>query len=344
VYVPVRRRPLRLLLSWWALSGAFGSACRAANPRFEPVAGVKVGDAGAGPNAPDLGPNAPLEDGAPSRPPLDAAMVADSVHLDDVSTRIEVATPSADAAPATTDAATATTDAGTPPKDAATSTTDAALAAGLLAHWGFDQSPAGGSTTLVDPFGNTASLKGPITWSDDHPPSFNAGQSLAFNGGTSYVVLTLAPSQRPTSTGPLSVALWFKGTDPGPDTRTLIALYNQSRAPDVGLQLGVGATKIEGWPFGRSYRPLSMTTPTPRNVWHHVAYTFDNGTHLLYVDGLESSRSTWAGKAGVLDTVRLGTYDETSEPAFYLGLLSDVRLYDHPLGAAEVRALAGLPP
>jgi hypothetical protein len=275
---------------------------------------------------------------------LDAEMVADSAHPDDVSTKSEAATPGADAATATTDTASATTDAGTTTTDAAIPTTDAATAGGLLARWAFDQSPAGGSTTLVDAFGNTASLKGPISWSNEHPPSFNAGQSLAFNGGTSYVVLNLAPSQRPTSTGPLSVAFWFNGTDPGPDTRTLIALYNQSRAPDVGLQLGVGATKIEGWPFGRSYRPLSMTTATPRNAWHHVAYTFDNGTHLLYVDGLESSRSTWAGKAGVLDTVRLGTYDETSEPAFYQGLLSDVRLYDRPLGAAEIRALAGLPP
>jgi hypothetical protein len=277
-------------------------------------------------------------------PALDAEIVADSAHPDDVSPKIDVVTPGADAATPTADAATPTTDAATPTTDAATPPTDAATAVGLLAGWAFDQPPAMGSTTLVDSFGNTASLKGSITWANDHPPSFSAGQSLLFNGAASYVVLTLAASQRPTSTAPKTVALWFKGTDPGPETRTLIALSNQSGASDVGLELGVGATKIEGWPFGRSFRPLSMTTPTPRNVWHHVAYTFDGGTHLLYVDGLECSRSTWAAKAGVLDTVKLGTSDDASVPAFFQGLLCDVRIYGRPLGAAEIRALAGLPP
>jgi hypothetical protein len=342
VYVPVRPQRLLALVSLWALAGASGTACTAANPDFAPATGVKAGEAGAEPNAPDLG----------------SEMVVDSAPPDDVNTKIDAVTPGADAATPTTDAAAPTMDATTPTMDAAaptmdattpttdgaTPTMDAPTAAGLLAGWAFNQPPAMGSTTLVDSFGNTASLKGSITWANDHPPSVGAGQSLLFNGAASYVVLTLAASQRPTSTAPKTVALWFKGTDPGPDTRTLIALSNQNKASDVGLELGVGATKIEGWPFGRSYRPLSMTTPTPRNVWHHVAYTFDGGTHLLYVDGLECARSTWAAKAGVLDTVKLGTSDDASVPAFFQGLLCDVRIYGRPLGAAEIRGLAGLPP
>lgn len=338
--MPGRPRLVRLFLALCAaLSGASGGACTAPNPGFMRDVAANVRDASSEPSGTDLGAGGSGAGGSTPGPGLDAEILADSAAPD--------AAPRPDATPdAVTDAAPDKTET-TPDAvtDAAPDTTETALAAGLLAHWAFDQPPAAGSTSLADSFGNTATLRGPISWPADHPRGVNAGLSLAFNGGNCYVDLALAPSQRPTSTGAKSVALWFKGTDPGPDTRTLIALFNQSKVFDVGLQLGVGATKIQGWAFGRASRPLSSTTATPRNAWHHVVYTYGGGTHVLYVDGVESSRSTvWIAKDGVLDVVKLGTWDESSEPSYFQGLMSDVRIYDHPLGTTEIRSLAGLPP
>lgn len=243
----------------------------------------------------------------------------------------------------TTDTAVATSDAPPASTDAATATPDSASTAELLAAWAFDQPPAAGST-LVDRFGNTAALRGAMTWADDRPPGVTTGQSLSFLGGNGHVDVTFAPSQQPTSTGPKTVAFWFKSTDSGTTLHTLIALYNQNKQADVGLQLGIGATKIEGWPYGRSFRNLSITTPTPRD-WHHIAYTFAAGTHLLYVDGVErDSSTTWVPKPGNLDVVKLGTWDETGSPSFYVGLIRDLRIYSDALGIAEIRSLAGLSP
>ena len=337
VYVPGRPRRDRLLLFLCALVGASGSACTAPNLAFEPGADTRAPDAGIGPSSADLRADQPRDGGpVPELPVADAQVLADAA-APDVGPATDVALPA-------TDVALPATDVALPATDVALPATDTPRAA-LLAHWALDQPPPAGSTSLIDPFGNTASLKGPITWPADYPPGTTPGRSLALNGGTSYVDVTLARSQQPTSTGAKTVALWFKGTDPTTTLRTMIALYNQGQQADVGLQLGVGETKIEGWPFGRSFRYLSTVIATPKGVWHHVAYTSSEGRHVLYIDGVETdSSTTWTVKPGVLDVMKLGTWNETRETAFFQGLMRDVRLYSEALSPAQVRSLAGLSP
>lgn len=191
--------------------------------------------------------------------------------------------------------------------------------------------------------GNAAVLRGSTTWDDDRP-SNATGPSLYFPGGGGYVAVTMALGRQLASTGPKTIAFWCKSTDPDTPTRTLIAMYNQNKATSVGLQIGIGETKIEAWPYGLTFRNLSHTTPTPRS-WHHVVYTFTAGMHTLYVDGDDVARSTtWAPRAGTLDVIRLGTTDETATPGnFYLGYLRDLRIYEQALSPAEIRALAGVP-
>jgi hypothetical protein len=89
-----------------------------------------------------------------------------------------------------------------------------------------------------------------------------------------------------------------------------------------------------------------MQVTTSRNEWHHVVLTSEAGLYLLYVDGVERARSTTWGdnaKAGILDVVKLGTYDQLIETSFYNGLLSDLHIYGRTLSPADIRTLAGLP-
>ena len=74
--------------------------------------------------------------------------------------------------------------------------------------------------------------------------------------------------------------------------------------------------------------------------WRHVAAVRDAEALRLYVDGVAVAASCASG-APELDvttgrplTIGFGAND------FFRGRLGDLRLYDHPLGAPEVAALA----
>jgi hypothetical protein len=319
-------------LSHWRLFGpaallwALGGACIGANPAF--VQGTEDASvAEAGPGAPDTDVGASPDRGAPL---VDAGG----------GTPVDLATelPRLDLSPS---------DAMTPgpfvdaPLDAP-SDAPSPVTQGLLARFAFDQAPPGG-TTLSDGLGNSAELEGTVTFADDRPPTASAGRSLAFDGTTTFADVTLAPASQPSSTGAKSVAMWIKATGPGGAKHTIIAMFNRSKAADVGLQIGFGAADVAAWRYGRSFNHMQVTVS--RDEWHHVVLTSEVGLYLLYIDGVERARSTtWydAAKAGILDAVKLGTYDQLIEPSFYKGLLSDLRIYGRTLSPAEIRTLAGL--
>jgi hypothetical protein len=210
---------------------------------------------------------------------------------------------------------------------------------GLVAIWPFDQQPAG--TVITDRFNNSATLHGTITWVNDVPFATGVERSIHFDGTSAYLDLAIAANLRPTSEGPKTLALWFKSTSTTPTERTMIALFNSAQRLDVGIQLGFNGARLAAWRYGRNADEiLGATVPAG---WHHAAYTYASGVHLLYLDGVQTAMTV--GKdpvAGTLDAAKLGTYDQNSEPTKYQGMMSDVRVYNRALTAAEVRSLAGL--
>ena len=69
--------------------------------------------------------------------------------------------------------------------------------------------------------------------------------------------------------------------------------------------------------------------------WHHFALTYDGTGGNWYLDGEEVG--TDAGELGTLDQVRIGA--KLSESKYFPGLVDDVRIYDKPLIATEVKSL-----
>ena len=84
--------------------------------------------------------------------------------------------------------------------------------------------------------------------------------------------------------------------------------------------------------------PWLVCTAIPSaNVWHHLAYTYDGTTHILYIDGVEQATSTSVGQTGTVTSVQIGAASNYSE--YFNGRIDEVRIYNTALTAAQISAL-----
>ncbi|UCF17955.1 MAG: LamG domain-containing protein, partial [Phycisphaerales bacterium] len=141
-----------------------------------------------------------------------------------------------------------------------------------------------------------------------------------------------------------------------PPQGTIVFWINPAMAKSKERILGAGGD-YEVWLRGNGelknelFDGGSSTTGTGAGVltadeWHHVAMTYDSATEdvQIYYDG----ELMVAGKAEVPSTptettLVMGHRAGASGGEHYGGLLDDLRIYDHVLSAAEVKALASPP-
>jgi hypothetical protein len=234
----------------------------------------------------------------------------------------------------------------------------------LVGHWTFDNSAnPWAETSGYQPAGTHDGVPigaaGATVWSAEGHAGGLTGGSLDLTAGNCALrimntCLNLDAGYQPTFDDALlygmTIAFWAKGF---PDTWVPWVSKN---GESVGYQVRrAGSENFATFTLrGSSGDPdpwsTSITVNSSGNSWHHYATVWDglNGTRQLYVDGVLS----------ISITVDYGPYS----PASYLYLafgardwdggtggnfyawtkckLDDVRIYDAPLGAAEVQALA----
>lgn len=83
--------------------------------------------------------------------------------------------------------------------------------------------------------------------------------------------------------------------------------------------------------------------PAFDSTWHHVAFTFDNGTLTLFVDGVEDLAPTKSTDAAIttihpsVADVMFGTYLNNNVPDGFVSCnVSDIRMYDQALSPANM--------
>jgi hypothetical protein len=166
------------------------------------------------------------------------------------------------------------------------------------------------------------------------------GQAFSLNGGTQYVAIADGPALRPAS---LTIEGWFNfGATDG-----ILSLVNKTYGSG-GLN-----SYIFWYQSGALYGAL--TTPagasayleyvwTPGlGTWHHIAYTFDDGTHTqaLYLDGVEVASSVVSGSI-VYDAhpVLIGEEIEYERLVYpFTGQIDEVSFYNRALALNEVAAI-----
>jgi hypothetical protein len=223
-------------------------------------------------------------------------------------------------------------------------TIDPRPTAGLSAYWAFNGPPPNGNT-FTDKAGSVATLTS-ITWTvvNDHAPGQPDGSRAAvFDGTKGYISVAMTPMPLPASSK--TIALWIRNASTGTGITDLVSIYDSRLIMNNGVQVGLTGTKVAAWRFGANPE-LTAPTNLTAATWHHAAYTYDKGLHILYQDGLEVARKANATIAGDrTDRVFIGTYVENGQPPaeLFRGALSDVRIYDHALSAVEVMTLAHPP-
>lgn len=205
----------------------------------------------------------------------------------------------------------------------------------LVGYWKFDE---GVGTILHDSSSRRydASVFKTISWAAGaaNLPKLKFPDATAITLGGGYAIATageILPSLSHTQT--ISVWINLKSTM-GPD-QTMVSLYNGQAGQS--LALGLHASQISAWASGP--RPLVAVAPPGTASWHHLAYTYDGTSHILYIDGAQAGTpQIMAPDSAPITQVLIGAFGAGGSA--YQGMLDDLRVYAVALTAAQVARLA----
>jgi prepilin-type N-terminal cleavage/methylation domain-containing protein len=183
------------------------------------------------------------------------------------------------------------------------------------ARWEFDEC-SGASASDSSGNGNTGTLVGTVAWSTNTPSG--KGCALSLNGG-GYVTIPYIEAIGPSFT----YSLWFNYAG----SASLSILSSRDTL------LRVSGTEIAWWP-NVNQSLVTVSRNVSLNAWHHVVINQDGASYSIYFDGsLAASGSATAGANSDVSNY-IGSYNGAT---FFNGLIDNVRLYERPLTAMEVR-------
>ncbi len=218
-----------------------------------------------------------------------------------------------------------------------------ALYANLRAWWRFDET----SGTVADDTTGRAQ-DGAVTGATWAPGI--SGNSLSFNGVDNGVLMGAAPSV--LGTGDFTVFAWVK-VAPGSSGGAVI---HQREAGTTGYQgeyvLNVNANgTVNFFVYGTSAYQFNLTTTATVNdgAWHLVSGVRSGATGSVYLDGVSAATGSGTVQSLGSHAVSVG-YDNRDSNKRFNGWLDDIRVYERPLSAAELKGIhdalapAPLPP
>jgi len=219
----------------------------------------------------------------------------------------------------------------------------------LVGHWMFDE---GLGTTTVDSSGNNydGTFTGDVQWSNDGV----YGTCLQFSGGVgirSYVE-AVNSGEIEFGNADISISVWIKTT--ATKEMTILTNVRNSGHHSIDMEqtptLGVNRDDVH---IGKvSYDNVFVTSidslaTVNDGEWHHVALVQSHsfaGTEgwTLYIDGNPDAKKSLDNDPDA-GGQRLRIGGGVSHPSFsnsFIGLIDDIRIYNHVLSEAEVMSLA----
>ncbi|MHC4435103.1 MAG: LamG domain-containing protein, partial [Planctomycetota bacterium] len=201
---------------------------------------------------------------------------------------------------------------------------------GLIAYWPLDEE---NGITTQDATGNghTGTLSGGVSFTSG---VFNNGVEFDGNDGT----ITFGNIDYQFSDS-LTVALWtrFSGTDTYYQAIIHKAPYCYPfsiRRYDTRLRLAIRTDNGMGY--------LLSTARLPRDTWHHVATTYQDGSLSLYIDGqLDSELAVSGSLLESPENTTMGNNEAANIP--FNGGLDEVYIYNRALNASEIQSLMSGP-
>jgi hypothetical protein len=217
-----------------------------------------------------------------------------------------------------------------------------------LLHWAFDEG-SGASVLDTSGAGRDGILVGAPIWQTNGV----LGGALSFGGAGDYVRQSSGTNFL-NGLKEFSLSFWINSAttnnDQGifsaadSDTNTTLALYTKTQASS-GLSTNVIEATI---PTTAGMVRYISSSGVLTNGWQHLVLTWSNGlAPALFINGqLDQPFSYFVTLSGVL--TNCGQFNvgkgPVGGPGSWNGMMDDVRVFSRALSAAEIRALAALPP
>jgi hypothetical protein len=159
------------------------------------------------------------------------------------------------------------------------------------------------------------------------------GGNLIFDGTNDYVTTTIT---RGSLGNTMSIEAYFKYT--GADSRTYSAIIGGYESSGSGTEFFLGKNTGNTY-FGiqdGNYRPDFVTTNYVFDGnFHHIVYTYNNGTGTLFIDGIQRGQNSFT-KCNDSEILYIGNEIESSG-YYWPGSIPVVRFYNKVLSAMEVQ-------
>lgn len=154
-----------------------------------------------------------------------------------------------------------------------------------------------------------------------------AGYALSFDGDNEYA--TAGDAGFGPVGGPQTLEMWINYTTAS-GTQDFLVLRTDFES---GVQVGIHDGALAAWRVYADRVLVQAPTIPAAGSWHHVAYTYDGTTHLLYLDGAEVDAQTVAADDRTPTSAWLGTDGSGN---LFKGQLDEVRVWALTRTAAQV--------
>lgn len=174
-----------------------------------------------------------------------------------------------------------------------------------------------------------------------------SGQGISLSGDSSF--LSVPYNSNLEVPDQVSIAVWYQHEEQN-NQSAFFPLVEQST-----FEFG-GHSRYGIWLQGNSYwgciepddcgnaqlcqRCTSQDVNLEIGRWHHLAFTYDNVTLRLYVDGEEIDETSFNSPTGIstrMDALTIGVDVFDVNPSFLSGRLDDIRIYSRALSGNEIQ-------
>jgi hypothetical protein len=226
------------------------------------------------------------------------------------------------------------------------------LGSGLVGYWSFNSSDlavnSSNAVTAYDRSGNK-NHSDPSTGATAPPRRLGKlGQALDFNGNNSHINVT--PTTGLHNMAAVSASFWLYSRDTPDTAELIIKAFSESQSDGWNLiDCGCGTNNIAfkvGYEGASDLVATTNAAPLALNCWQHIAVTWDGSSNAsgvtIYVDGASTPLTLNSNGAGARtdDSANdLVIGNDNNQSAAWDGLIDEVRLYDRPLTADEIKRL-----